>query len=205
MKKLFNITYILLGVFAFNGVVLAESSVKIDQSTTTATSTISKNSIKKIVKKIALEDRKTCEVYADIAENITTLAGTTEAAQNKLQDLKNTLEDEIVKRDTFVDGLKSLFSLKKSDVSVLSGAKMDVEEAEVFYKDLDEKVASEGKYLDENSCEEVIRKDLISRYNRVESFVKEEDKYRKDLAKKLKVKMQVLVKEVETKKEKTKE
>lgn len=176
---------------------------KDDSKTEISTSTNVIVKAKKNQKKVALEDRKTCDIFTDLDSNINVLASTSQTAQVKIKDIKNTLTDEIDKKDSIVNNLKSLFSFKKSEVDVMLEAKSDVEEAEDFYKNLDEKVADERDYVDLNVCEKILRKELVNRYLTVETLTKSEADYRKSLTKKLKQSMSLLVQDY-TEKEKTK-
>jgi hypothetical protein len=176
-----------------------------DDATTTTTTTLKTLPSKKLVKKIALEDRKVCDIFEENSLSVSKLASTSEVAQVKLKDIKSTLDTEIEKRDTLVGSLKSLFSFKKSDVSLLSEARADVEDASVFYSDLDSKITIEKDFVADTVCEKLVKKEAIAHYTKAESLTKSEDSYRKDLAKKLKSKMSVLSKEIENQKEKTKE
>lgn len=165
---------------------------KLDSATTTATTT--KQIIKKF-KKIAPEDRKTCDLLNDLGDNVESLASTSEVAQEKLTDIKSTLDKEIEKRDNFIANIKSIFSTKKKDINVLTDAKADVEDAQVFYNKLDGKLVVEQKYIDKATCEKVVRKELLARHKGVDELAKSEDSFRKELTKKLKQSMKLLVPE----------
>jgi hypothetical protein len=182
--------------------VVATSTSKEEVGTTTAATTTAAT-VKKEAKKIPLAQRKTCEIYVDLDDKVLGLEKVSTSAQEKLSNLSVTLENEIDKRDSFVASLRSLFSLKKSDVDILSEAKDEVGQAQVFYKVLDEKLAVKHGYVKDNNCEKVVRKELISHYTETEVLEKNEDKFRKDLTKKLKEKMQVIVAQVSVEKEKT--
>lgn len=180
--------------------VIANSTSKEGVATTTKATTAT---VKKEAKKIPLAQRKTCEIFVDLDDKVGNLEKVSNTAQDKLFSLSVTLEEEIGKRDNFVSSIKSLFSLKRSDVDILSEAKDEVGKAQTFYKVLDEKIAVKREYVKDNSCEEIVRKELVSNYNETEVLEKNEDKFRKDLTKKLKEKMQVIVEQVSVEKEKT--
>lgn len=182
--------------------VVATSTSKEEVATTTKATTTTAT-VKKEVKKIPLAQRKTCEIFVDLDDKVGGLEKVSTSAQEKLSNLSVTLESEIEKRDNFVSSLKSLFSLKRSDVDILSEAKSEVGKAQVFYKVLDEKIAVKRDYVKDSKCEEIVRKELVSNYTETEVLEKNEDKFRKDLTKKLKEKMQVIVTQVSVEKEKT--
>jgi hypothetical protein len=165
---------------------------KLDSATTTATTT--KQIIKKF-KKISTEDRKTCDLLNDLDDNVESLASTSEIAQEKLTDIKSTLDKEIEKRDNFIASIKSIFSTKKKDINILTDAKTDVEDAQVFYKKLDGKLVVEQKYIDKATCEKVVRKELLAHHKGVDELAKSEDSFRKELTKKLKQSVKLLVPE----------
>lgn len=167
-----------------------KDDVKSESATTTATTT--KQIIKKF-KRIAIEERKTCDLLNDLGDNVESLASTSEIAQEKLTDIKSTLDKEIEKRDNFIASIKSIFSAKKKDINILTDAKADVEDAQVFYKKLDGKLVVEQKYIDKVTCEKIIRKEVVTRYKGVDELIKSEDLFRKELTKKLKQSMKLLV------------
>ncbi len=156
---------------------------------------LSTTSIKTVLK----NDLNVCEVYDRTFLNTVDLDTVTTKAFVRIEKIEEILEAEVaVREDIFTksaEKTKKLTELQKKEKIVFREMKKELDQAKVFYKNIDTTVVDVVELLEQINCEEIDKKqtkNLNGAFTKTEETVVEEEIFRKSFTSSLKDKMSIL-------------
>lgn len=149
--------------------------------------------------KLAVAEKNICEVYDQTFLNTIDLDTAATKAFVRIEKIEDILEEEsALREDIFsksAEKSKKLTELQKKEKIVFREMKKELDEAKVFYKNVDTVVVDTVEMLEQINCEEIDKKqtkNLNSAYTETDDLVTEEGIFRKSFTSSLKDKMSVL-------------
>jgi len=140
----------------------------------------------------AVDSTTSCEYFDDTLINVLNLESASMDAQDKIAKVELTIDDESPLRDTILSSIKDFFGLKNTDKVVLGEMKKDIALANDYYDNVDEKVASTSKFLDESFCENTKVETAGKVANQTQNLVDDEADFRKQFVASLKEKLKII-------------
>lgn len=137
-------------------------------------------------------EKNTCEHFDNTTQNLLNLEQSSSDTKQKIENVEETIDSESALRDTILSSVKTFFGLQKKDKVIFREMRKDIQDAKLYYLDLDNKLTEIEKYLDENYCDD-IKPDLAkAKDEESEDLVEDEGTFRKQFAASLKEKMKIL-------------
>lgn len=138
------------------------------------------------------DERNSCEHFDNIVANLLTLESASADTKQKLDNVEDTLNSESALRDSILGSVKDFLGLQKKDKAVFKQMKKDISDARTYYANLDKKTDTTEKFLDENSCDEVVAAKAKKMDDDISLLVSDEASFRKQLVTGLKDEMKIL-------------
>lgn len=149
---------------------------------------------KKTSDSVELEEyiKDSCEHFDNTSENISVLEIVSADAKQKIENVEETIQEEMSLRENIFDSVKGLIGLQRKDRVIFREMRKDIGDAKNYYDELDQQVASTTVFINENTCEDVALAIIKKVDNDTEALVQDEVIFRKQFAATLKEKMRIL-------------
>lgn len=151
------------------------------------------------INKVLVSDLNICEIYDQTFLNTIDLDTATTKAYVRIEKIEEILEEEgAVREDIFTksaEKTKKLTELQKKEKIVFREMKKELDQAKVFYKNIDSTVVETVDLLEGINCDEIDKKqtkNLNTAYTETDELVTEEGIFRKSFTSSLKDKMSIL-------------
>lgn len=152
-----------------------------------------------------IEEKSNCEVFDGITVNALDLENSSSEMKLKIDKIEESVDNEAVLRAGILADSKDFILLKSKEKIIFKTMKKQIEEARVYYSEIDSEIGDTEIFINENSCDDdsLERDDVLKTNDDINNLKTEEAIFKKELVASLKEKVKILqdnVKDIKTQK-----